>query len=265
MIRTMPRTSTTHPLHIAELSPGPGMGRIGITLCPGKHQPDALTGDWQRDLATDVAAIADGGGALVVNPHRAARDRRPRRIRARTRVGLLAHRLAAPADPRRVSPRCPVRAGLGAAPRRAYPHSPAQRQPCPAPLQRRPGPRRDDRCPPDGRARPGPDQAIAAVRAARPGAIETSAQLEHVHAASTCPEPTPLTTHPAIHDRALGTFLGLRWRCTRHHPRVSRARQLSSAHRHHRRRPAQPSARSVDRRYRNGAGTCRQPDRRCRP
>ena len=34
MIRTMPRTSTTHPLHIAELSPGPGMGRIGITLCP---------------------------------------------------------------------------------------------------------------------------------------------------------------------------------------------------------------------------------------
>jgi len=37
-----------------------------MTICPGKHQADALTGTWERDLQTDVRAIADWGAAAVV-------------------------------------------------------------------------------------------------------------------------------------------------------------------------------------------------------
>ena len=43
------QTSQTHPLRIDSVRT-PGGGRIGLTLCPGKHQTGALTGDWQRDL-----------------------------------------------------------------------------------------------------------------------------------------------------------------------------------------------------------------------
>ena len=53
------RTSQTHPLQIAQVWPGPKMGRIGLTFCPGKKQPHAATGAWDRDLETDVLAIQD--------------------------------------------------------------------------------------------------------------------------------------------------------------------------------------------------------------
>jgi len=59
------RTSQTHPLQIAALS-CPGSGTLGITFCPGKWQAMAATGTWSRDLATDVAAIAGWGAALVI-------------------------------------------------------------------------------------------------------------------------------------------------------------------------------------------------------
>ena len=71
----MIRTSSTHPLHIAtieclglELRAGSRfkLGRIGITLCPGKRQPAALTGGWARDLDLDLAAIEQWGAAVVV-------------------------------------------------------------------------------------------------------------------------------------------------------------------------------------------------------
>ena len=68
----MTRTSITHPLHIATLEPGPGLGRIGLTLCPGKRQPHAFTGAWERDSAADLAAIEQWGAAVVVTlvePH----------------------------------------------------------------------------------------------------------------------------------------------------------------------------------------------------
>ncbi|WP_440522327.1 phosphatase domain-containing putative toxin, partial [Sphingomonas sp.] len=61
------RTSTSHPLQIASVCPGPGMGRIGITFCPGKRQPNAVTGSWDRDLALDVKAISDWGAVLVIS------------------------------------------------------------------------------------------------------------------------------------------------------------------------------------------------------
>jgi len=60
------RTSLTHPLGIGEVRAGEGMGRIGVTLCPGKHQTDAWTGAWQRDLDLDLDAVARWGAAAVV-------------------------------------------------------------------------------------------------------------------------------------------------------------------------------------------------------
>lgn len=60
------RTSASHPLAIAEIRPSPETGRIGITFCPGKHQSDAATGVWQRDLAADLDRIADWGAAAVI-------------------------------------------------------------------------------------------------------------------------------------------------------------------------------------------------------
>jgi hypothetical protein len=52
------RTSATDPLGIDEAA-APGGGRIGITLCPGKRQRGAATGDWERDLAADLARVAE--------------------------------------------------------------------------------------------------------------------------------------------------------------------------------------------------------------
>jgi hypothetical protein len=51
------RTSLTHPLMIAEIQSKLGQGLIGLTFCPGKHQPDAMTGGWDRDLDLDLDAI----------------------------------------------------------------------------------------------------------------------------------------------------------------------------------------------------------------
>lgn len=61
-----PRTSHTHPLRIAAISTGPGLGHVGITFCPGKHDDYAATGPWRRDLGVDLDAIRDWGAAAVV-------------------------------------------------------------------------------------------------------------------------------------------------------------------------------------------------------
>jgi len=60
------RTSQTHPLQIAAVCAQVGQGRIGLTFCPGKHDPAAATGAWARDLATDLDAIAAWGARLVL-------------------------------------------------------------------------------------------------------------------------------------------------------------------------------------------------------
>ena len=60
------RTSRTHPLQIAEVRASESHGLIGITFCPGKQQKAALTGDWVRDLAIDLDAIAAWNAAAVV-------------------------------------------------------------------------------------------------------------------------------------------------------------------------------------------------------
>ena len=62
----MKKTSLTHPLKIADISAGSDLGRVGITLCPGKYDPHALSGYWDRDLALDLDVVQDWGAAAVV-------------------------------------------------------------------------------------------------------------------------------------------------------------------------------------------------------
>jgi hypothetical protein len=54
------------PLLIAEVQAKVGQGRIGITFCPGKHRPDAMTGGWRRNLGIDLDAIRDWGAVATV-------------------------------------------------------------------------------------------------------------------------------------------------------------------------------------------------------
>jgi ADP-ribosyl-[dinitrogen reductase] hydrolase len=51
------RTSETHPLRIDAVDGGSGCGKIGITFAPGKRDPRAMTGGWERDLRLDLEAI----------------------------------------------------------------------------------------------------------------------------------------------------------------------------------------------------------------
>jgi len=60
-----PRTSETDPLRIGTLDT-PAGGRIGMTLCPGKHDPAAMTGAWERDLRSDLDVIAAWGARALV-------------------------------------------------------------------------------------------------------------------------------------------------------------------------------------------------------
>lgn len=61
------RTSVSHPLQIATIVPGmSGHGRVGVTFCPGKHDPHAMSGGWDRDLDADLDAVRDWGAAAVV-------------------------------------------------------------------------------------------------------------------------------------------------------------------------------------------------------
>ncbi|WP_086617844.1 hypothetical protein [Erythrobacter tepidarius] len=60
------RTSRTHPLQIAAIQPQQGFGKIGITFCPGKKQPGAMTGGRDRDLGIDLDAVQAFGAAAVL-------------------------------------------------------------------------------------------------------------------------------------------------------------------------------------------------------
>ena len=62
----MKQTSETHPLRINPVNVPGTPGVIGMTLCPGKVQRSALSGNWERDLATDLRAIQDWGASMLV-------------------------------------------------------------------------------------------------------------------------------------------------------------------------------------------------------
>jgi protein-tyrosine phosphatase len=58
------RTSLTHPLQIKSL-PVSG-GTLGLTICPGKQGDSVYGAPWARDLHTDLLAVKEWGGSLVV-------------------------------------------------------------------------------------------------------------------------------------------------------------------------------------------------------
>jgi ADP-ribosyl-[dinitrogen reductase] hydrolase len=48
------------------VSAGPTCGRIGMTICPGKKQTDALSGAWDRTLDEDMEAIKAFEAAALI-------------------------------------------------------------------------------------------------------------------------------------------------------------------------------------------------------
>jgi ADP-ribosyl-[dinitrogen reductase] hydrolase len=202
------RTSLTHPLIVSEVQAEPGQGQIGITFCPGKHQPDSMTGAWRRDLDIDLDAIRHWGAAAVVT---LAED----------------HELSA----LKVS-------DLGQKVRErhmAWYHMPIEDAAIPSPefevhwaavsdsfrARLRDGFNVLVHCK-GGLGRAGtiaarllvelglsPRNAIGGVRQARPGAIETAEQEQYVLALREAPEAIPDSSLAAIKDRAVGALLGL--------------------------------------------------------
>jgi ADP-ribosyl-[dinitrogen reductase] hydrolase len=202
------RTSHTHPLQIAEVHTGEGWGRIGITFCPGKKQPHAFTGAWDRDLDLDLDAVVSWGAAAVLTL-------------------VEQHEL----DTLRV-------AGLGDAVRARYMswlHLPIAdvSTPCAVFEEQwhtageqlrsllRSGFNVMVHCK-GGLGRAGmiaarllvelghePKSAIAEVRRQRPGALETPAQERAAISLASLPEAQPSQSEDAVQDRALGAMLGL--------------------------------------------------------
>lgn len=204
----MTRTSISHPLQIAAVSTLPRHGRIGITFCPGKVQPSAATGAWDRDLLADIKAIADWGAAAVVTL-----------VEDHELVSLKVE-------------------GLGAAVARAHMdwlHAPIPDVGVPSAAfeaswvelgeglrdRLRAGFAIVIHCK-GGLGRAGmiaarllvelgvdAETAITRIRQARPGAIETSGQEAVVRRTQMMPERQPGTTADDIRDRARGALFGL--------------------------------------------------------
>ena len=63
-----PKTSESHPIQIAtiQIKTTPIRSRLGITFCPGKKDPSAMSGAWDRDLNLDLDRIEDWGATTIV-------------------------------------------------------------------------------------------------------------------------------------------------------------------------------------------------------
>jgi ADP-ribosyl-[dinitrogen reductase] hydrolase len=185
---------------------GYGLGSVGLTFCPGKKQRRSISGEWDRDLETDVASMASAGSAAVVTlvePEELTRLSVPDLGEAVVRqhmdwVHLPIRDVGVPCDRfeeqwREVGPRLHARlrdgfsvvvhcrGGLGRAGMIAARLLIELGVP--------------------------PPEAIARVRAARPGAIETVAQESNVLQQAEAIEPLPATE--GARDRALGALIGL--------------------------------------------------------
>ena len=216
----MKKTSKTHPLRIDGVSVPGTSGVIGMTLCPGKVQRSAISGDWERDLAADLRMIRDWGASILVTLMEPAElsafkvGNLPREMPSGVEHFLLPitdggipdaewERAWAPAGTR-------IRAALGSG-AKVVVHCRG------------------------GLGRTGtvaarllvefgmdPEEAIAAVRKARPGAIENRMQEDHVRRRKPV-EPSPARPcHRIAPDRAsrfrgcllggaVGDALGARW------------------------------------------------------
>ena len=53
------KTSITDPIQVTQVSYLDHLGKIGITICPGKKGPSSFGGNWDRDLDRDLAVIQE--------------------------------------------------------------------------------------------------------------------------------------------------------------------------------------------------------------
>jgi predicted protein tyrosine phosphatase len=53
------KTSITDPIQVTQVSYLDYLGKIGITICPGKKGPSSFGGNWDRDLDRDLAVIQE--------------------------------------------------------------------------------------------------------------------------------------------------------------------------------------------------------------
>jgi ADP-ribosyl-[dinitrogen reductase] hydrolase len=65
MTQTKARTSITHPLIINTIPVS--NGELGLTFCPGKKQPNAMTGSWDRDIDLDIESVKRWGATAVIS------------------------------------------------------------------------------------------------------------------------------------------------------------------------------------------------------
>ena len=198
-------TSTNNPLQIAQLPVGTGM--IGITFTPGKQQA-GQSGHHARDLAADLDRIAGWNAAMVVTL-----------VKAHELNALGIATIGLEVGRRHMAWRHWPIADYqvpDAAFEAAWPVRSAQLRSLLAC-----GGRVVIHCK-GGVGRAGtiaarllvengtaPVEAVAAVRAVRPHAIETAAQERWVAAGRAQPLPAPDTGRDAVRDRAVGALLGL--------------------------------------------------------
>lgn len=202
------RTSTTHPLEIANIQPAQGHGFVGITFCPGKVQQNALTGTWSRDLGVDLDVIGRWNASAMVTL-----------VEAHELAALKVSQLGKEVLNRQID----------------WYHLPIRDRDVPDPTfealwgtqgeelraRLRSGFNVLVHCM-GGLGRAGtiasrllielgcdPAQAVSKVRSVRPGAIETSGQLAYVMGLAQVPEAVPETSIDAIRDRAIGAMIGL--------------------------------------------------------
>jgi protein-tyrosine phosphatase len=62
----MSKTSLSHPLQIDVVEVPTGGGLIGMTLCPGRRDRLSLNGAWARDLEADLDVVRAWEPAMVV-------------------------------------------------------------------------------------------------------------------------------------------------------------------------------------------------------
>ncbi|HWR10770.1 MAG TPA: hypothetical protein VN445_03010 [Rectinemataceae bacterium] len=176
----MIRSRIAEPLHIDEVGIPHGSGIVGMTSCPGKKHRSTARGTWDGDLASDLATIRAWGAEILVSLIE------PRECEARDIEGA---RASMPGAFLRLQLPIPD----GSTPDAAWESSWEREAPAIRSVLRRGG-RVCVHCM-GGLGRTGlvaarllvefgmrPEEAILAVRGARPGSIETAAQEEYVRA-----------------------------------------------------------------------------------
>ena len=53
----MAKISMTDPIQVTKINHPGQLGKIGVSICPGKKSPSVFGGMWDRDLELDLTAI----------------------------------------------------------------------------------------------------------------------------------------------------------------------------------------------------------------